>query len=287
MKPLAKLALALLILYAAPSAIAETETINRSPLQKSMQREVTLSPQIDKSATYIEPTLQHLSKLYWKLGVFDLEDNRAIDYYMAINECPIYTNHIRDDFEWPMIREAGKKSLRQKMDTFPTHFKFKIPVTLGDYDEGRGGFHFAENTGFPNLKRLEISATGRQRYVCDLIEDIEDYDENLVLIFDKPLDLTVIEVDDHIAQAYILRKNQEFNEANLTVQKRFDRTAYIVLKAEIKQYLGNIKNYQGNAALVYTDIDFIELYEDKDEKILLSRLTQSKNSINDTPNSSE
>src|SRR5687768_4094387 len=49
---------------------------------------------------YVRGTPQNLSKLYWRLGVFDGDDDAAVDNFMMINECRIFQNNINNDFEW-------------------------------------------------------------------------------------------------------------------------------------------------------------------------------------------
>ena len=244
----------------------------RSPLDIASEREVTIIKD-HYGGEYVNPTLQNLSRLYWRLGVFDLLDDFAIDNYLKINECDIFTSYYKDEFEWIEIRDATRKSIGKQRDTYENKFKFVLPIILGNYDQDRGGFDLIRNTGFPNLKRIEFVDPNRKDEVCYLYPDIPDYERNVLLILDQPLDYTFVEMDDHVAQAFILRKKYEYMQIDEAVRlRRYERQAYIRLRMTIKEYQGSIKGQtlDGNLAILYGRLDGIDIFDDYEQKLLLA-----------------
>lgn len=246
----------------------------RSPLEIASEREVTIV-QDSRGGEYINPTLENLAQLYWKLGVFDINDDVAIDNYLRIRECGIFTDFFNDEFEWFEIREAARKKLKVEASGYPDKYKFVMPVFLGAYDQERGGFDIINNSGFPNLKRIEFISPYISDEVCNTIVNVPDYEKNILLILDKPLDYTFVKMDDHVAQAYILRKKYEAEqqiEENVRV-KRFTRQAYVRLRMTMAEYQGNVKGLNiDRLAVLYGHLDGIDVFDDPEQKLLLTSI---------------
>lgn len=270
--------LSLCVLGAQPATAAD-EPEKKSPLDLATEREVTIVRD-EYGDEYISPTLANLSQLYWKLGVFDLQDDVAIDNYLRINECGIYTAYSKDEFEWVEIRNATRERLGSTLDQIPNKFKFLMPIYLGSYDPDRGGFELVKNSGFPNLKRIEFVSPYLRKEVCNTDVEVPDYEKNILLILNEPLDYTFVEMDDHVAQAFILRKQQEAADIHdeRVRMRRYQREAYIRLRMTIHEYQGNImgRTLDGNLAILYGTLEGIDIFDDKDQKLLLASYTKEE-----------
>ncbi len=221
---------------------------------------------------YVRGTPANLSKVYWRLRVFDLDDDYAVDNYMLINECDLYQRYINDDFEWVKLRDAARGVLRKDRDTFKDTFIFVLPVKLGRYDTERGGFHLVENTNFENVRRMEITGNSLAREICGKSGEIKDYPRNLMLILKEPFSYDFSKVDEHVAQAYIIRKQKEVLDIEYdSRQSRYNRIAYVRLRVKLDEYQGNLRGQDGSTlAILGGKLMGVDLFEDPYGKMLLS-----------------
>ena len=224
---------------------------------------------------YVDGTIQNLSKLYWRLKVFDDGDNEAVDNFMLINECQIYQDYVNNDFEWVEIREAAKQMLRQDSQGFSKKFQFMLPVYLGEYDMERKGFPLINDTAFVNSRRMEITGNSLRDDVCGRQGEVEDYPRNIMLIFKEPLTYGFVQVDEHVAQAYLLRKQEEVEKFALVLrQRRYERIAYVRLRVDFYQYQGNVKGHSlATLAILHGDLQGVDLFEDSHGKRLMSSVS--------------
>lgn len=223
------------------------------------------------SGQYVRISPQTLSQLYWKLQVFDSGDNRAIDNYMLINECQIYQDNVNNDFEWNKVREAAKTSIQKNKADFPTQFEFYVPVHLGRYDVNKKGFYLVDGTGYEKVRRMEVHSYIRANEVCGHDGEIKDYPKAVLFVLQRPLTYVFAEVDEHVAQAYILRKQKEVLDLPPDErQRRYERTAYLRMRVDAQEYQGNIKGKQNILAVLQTELHGIDLFEDANGERLLS-----------------
>jgi hypothetical protein len=223
---------------------------------------------------YIKGTPENLSKLYWRLRVFDLDDDRAVDNFMMINECDLYQRYIHDDFEWAKIREAARSVLHKERDKYSGQFEFILPVRLGRYDTDHNGFYLIDDTEFKSVRRIEIVGNSLSTEICGTTGEIKDYPRNLLLILKKPFSYNFAKVDEHVAQAYIIRKQKEVLGLDYDYRKsRYNRVAYVRMRVNLDQYQGNVKGQDGVIlSILQGDLEGVDLFEDPYGRMLLSTL---------------
>jgi hypothetical protein len=263
-----------------PAAYAQTTSeFPQTPMvtSESIARDVktgdaTVAPDSTKLTGYVRGTPANLSKLYWNLGVFDSGDDRAVDNFMLINECDIYQNNVNNDFEWKKIRESAKKFLNSNREKFSTQFEFVLPVELGTYDEVRKGFPIMDVYAYNNVRRFEIWGNSLDRELCGRIGEVKDYPRNLMLIMEQAFTYNFVPVDEHVAQAFLVRKQKEVLDIDTDVrQQRYKRVAYVRLRVNFHEYLGSIRGRNGSIlAILEGKLDGIDLFEDANSVLLLS-----------------
>lgn len=221
---------------------------------------------------YAEPTLQNISKLYWKKDALSLDNDSAIDNFMLINECDIHSKFYRDDFEWMRIREAGRKMLEENKEGFPHRFKMLIPIDLGRYDVLRGGFPLINKTAFKDLRRIEIGGNSNNYDMCGNDGIIPSYPRNLILILNKPFSYEFVNLDEHIAQAFIIRRKYEkIKKPKELMTKRFDRLAFARVRITFSDYQGETRGSDNfPLAIMFGKLDGIDIFEDAGEKRMLT-----------------
>lgn len=227
---------------------------------------------------YNTSTLENLSKVYWRLGAFDFDDDMAVGNFLKINDCKIFTEYINDDLEWKEIVSVMKKHLEEHKDTFPLNFQFVLELHLGRYDPVLGGFPIVDRTGFKDAKRIEVDSMDTRKDICFDSNPIKDYPKSLVVLLPESFTFDFLKLDEHVAQAYILRKKSEFSQLDEDIRNsRYERDAYLRLRITFSQYHGNLRGEQNNImAILYGKIDGYEIFEDAKQKRLMLSVDMSK-----------
>ena len=223
---------------------------------------------------YETPTVKALSYLFWAVGLYNLEDDEAVDEFMRINECDIYKNFYSDEIEWQAIREATRSFLGENKADFPTRFEFVMPLKLGDYDEKRKAFEIQDEYKIRSLRRFELYATDYKKPPCIKDHDIrKGYPRSIILEFSRPFMLTHVPLEQQDALSYIKRKltilKTNYNDRYQTKDRMYLlRDAYLVIKVKIFTYgkmLGaNLRKVQ--TVQMMGVLEGYEIYEDIGKK---------------------
>ncbi len=273
----------------APLAQAQTEPQTEAPQENfpssSLTRTQTVAPPIsmpednsevtilrdEYAGKYNLSSLQNLSQLYWRLGAFDFDDDVAVSNYIKINDCKIYTEYLNDDMEWKQIIGVMKDHLKKSSTGFPVNFQFVLQLHLGRYDPEAGGFPVVDKTGFTDVKRLQVDSMDHSKQICFDPKPVQDYPRSVTVILSKPFTLDFVKLDEHVAQAYILRKKSEFSKLDdATKLKSYERDAYLRLRITFSQYHGNLRAQNDDTmAILYGNIDGYEIFEDSLQKRLM------------------
>ncbi len=259
---------------------SDTETIESKTNDTSNQnRFSTDEPDVtiieDKYAgQYFTPSVQNLSKLYWNKNTLDLNNDIAVDNFLKINECNLYTDFYNDDFEWTRIRDAARKMLSTSKSSFPDKFKFLLPVELGRYDLEKKGFPLENDTAFIDLRRVEMGGGDNSEDICGSKYTIDFYPRNIVLALSSPFSFDFLPVDEHIAQAFLIRrKYDDFKVDNALRLQGFDRIAYARLRVHLTSYQGQARGKENTMlAVMFGKIEGIDFFEDPYETKLLKSI---------------
>ncbi|MFA5592060.1 MAG: DUF4852 domain-containing protein [Micavibrio sp.] len=250
--------------------------------QTSIVAEQSLPPSQDEvtilrdeyAGKYNLPTLENLSRLYWRLGAFDFDDNVAVANFIKINDCKIYSDYLNDDMEWSKIVGAMKEHIKANAHTYPLNFQFMLRLHLGRYDPVRGGFPLVDKTGFIDANRIEVDSVNRNQDICYDSNLIRDYPRSAVLLLSDSFTFDFLKLDEHVAQAYILRRQSDYKRMEEEQRVReHERTAYLRLRISFSQYHGNIRaSGQGSneaMSILYGTLDGYEVFEDAGQKRLM------------------
>jgi len=221
---------------------------------------------------YINASIQNLSKLYWKKNTLDINNDEAIKNFLIINECSLYEEFYKDDFEWKRIHDAARAMLKENKESFSDKFKILLPVNLGRYDIEKKGFPISESTSFTDLRRIELGS-GYQGEICGIRRDIKYYPRNIVLSLSRPFDFNFIPLDEHIAQAFIIKRKYDNSSVNYLKNsiKDYDRPVFTRLRISLTSYQGQTKGTNNSTlAVMFGKIDGIDIFEDPYEKNLLT-----------------
>ncbi len=247
-------------------AQAVSVPVSSSPEKKKM----SMPDDIDGEMTVVEDNIanqynfaniENLSKLYWRLGAFDYDDEDSIEKYIKINDCKIFNNFSRNDFEWQKIMDSMKPYLKNNAKLFPLTYQFTLGLTLGKYDIKKGGFEIINGTGFSNSRLINVATSDFNKEICNDNSIGMTYPKSVIILLSKPFDLNFISIDEHVAQAYILKKKQFVN-----------REAFLRLRVTFEQYVGNLSGENNTLfSVLKGKVDGYEVFEDSGYRnILLS-----------------
>lgn len=237
--------------------------------------EVTVMQDKFAGSPYVTPSMENLSRLYWRLGIFTTGNKKAIDNYLIINECDIYKNFFSDDFEWNNIRKSTAEMLKEKSPAFTNQFKILVPIDLGRYDMKKGGFDIVSGTAFENSRRIQVTSGVGGYKGCDQQGDLDGYPSQVILILNKPFTFDFVKVDEHVAQAFLLRK--KYNRTPVPRELRnkgFQRLAFARMRVTFARFQGVVQDNRNVAqAVLYGKLDGIDVFEDLNEEMLLTSIS--------------
>lgn len=254
-----------------PQAAAAPRVKQSLPPDAGLDRTEITILRDNYSGKYNNATLENLSKMYWRLGAFDMQDDLAVGNYVKITDCNIYTNFINDDLEWSKIINTVRSELEEARGEFPLNFQFLIELNLGRYDPQRGGFPLMNKTGFTDAKRIEVDSMDARKEICYDQKAILDYPKSIFILLPQPFTLDFIKLDEHVAQAYILRKKSEFSQLPEDIRvRRYERDAFLRLRVTFSQYHGNLEGPNNMLmGILFGKIDGYEIFEDSAQKRLM------------------
>jgi len=147
-----------------------------------------------------------------------------------------------------------------------------VPIDLGRYDQMRKGFPLINKTAFKDLRRVEIGGNSYSESICGNNGVIEHYPRNLILILNKPFTFDFVGLDEHIAQAYIIRQKYEQTLRPRELKnKEYDRLAYARIRITFSEYQGETKGRDNfPLGIMFGKLEGIDIFEDPVEKRLLA-----------------
>lgn len=240
--------------------------------QDAEDRPVTVDEFIQPVQDKYQPiTMKSLSKLYWAIGKFELTNNEAINNYMIINECELYSQYYHDDLEWANLREATRQYLSDNLSRFPTHFEYIVPISLDRYDVEEEVFKLDPESAVINAKRLDIRTVRYQTKSSQTRDNeclgrhqVPGYQEHLILALNQPFTITEIEVPPELADLYLQEAKAMYEELPASLKlSRYERIAYLRMKLRITTYKEDIRDASGGTRpLLLGAMDGYEVYAD-------------------------
>ena len=211
------------------------------------------------AGAYNQSNIENLSKLYWRLGVFDTADTKAIENFIKINDCKVYQDYYNNEIEWRKIVSSMKSFIEKNRQSFPTNIQFTLQLNIGKYDVEKGGFEITNNTNFNKSKIINVKSNVPSKTACIDKSVTETYPQNALIKLKAPLDLSFIHVDEHVAQAFIIKKKNDPA-----------RNAYLRLRVTFDQYDGNLRGEESQLfAVMNGTIDGYEVFEDSELRSVL------------------
>lgn len=231
----------------------------------------------EKEETVYHPaTFSNFSKTYWRFSKFDLEDDYAVDEFMRINECDIYTEFYHNEFEWNGIRDATRNFLSENEKKFPAHYQFMKEISLDGYDFEKQGFMLLAQHGLRGVKRFEIPSDKLNEDVCGRTNRIDGYPRVAELELSRPLTFDFLPLDQDTASELIDDKMQGFEdlEQYRRNQSVYEENRIVYLNAKVKVFAlkpgEDARSQHGySSARLLGILEGIEVFADREKQNLL------------------
>ncbi len=248
---------------AAPAIAAETKPLNKEHVNYKLDE-----------SKFVDPSYENLARLYWNLGILDINDNDLIDNYLAITDCEIYQTYKTNDLEWREIRDLARASIRRNYKSWPTSFRVIIPLYLRDYHEDEEYFDVDTKLSVVNAARRIETLFYKKPVTCRKSGEINGYPRNLVLFLNRPFSLPEVPVERELARLFL-------DEVNVTNKKENDnavkglkdakglRMTYLEIFFKVHSFKEVINTQAGLQAVVFTQIDHIRVFADIDKEKML------------------
>ena len=149
---------------------------------------------------YVEPNWSNLARIYWALGMMDIDNAAHIDNFLLLTECEMYTTYKKNEMEWEDIREASKKSLIREAMKTPTIISVFIPLQLGQYNVEGEFFELKKaESGVDEARVIKTEYNRRNQGTCGKVGNIEGYPPNLILVLNRPFSLPRVPMERELA----------------------------------------------------------------------------------------
>lgn len=231
-----------------------------------------------KRFEYHDPNMKNISKLYWTMGRMDINNNEHIDNFIRINECDIFRDYFKNEFEWQDVREATRVFLQRYAREFPLRFKFIQPLRLGEYNIEEESFDVLEDYRIDGTRRFELVSSDRHDDICGLDHSIPGYPRELVIEFSRPFEMRSLPLARQKAEQYIEQKLKPFKNIRehlhtLSNVHHF-RDAYLLLKVKVFSDNGLVRSpTYGFVPGFLGVLEKIEVYADEELTDLLHERT--------------
>ncbi len=223
---------------------------------------------------FVAPSYENLARLYWNLGVLDINDNQMIDNFLAITDCELFMNYQNKDLEWRDIRELARASIRKNYKSWPTSFKVMIPLYLRDYHADKEYFDVDMKLSVVNSARRIETFFYKSSTTCGKTGEINGYPRNLILFLNRPFSLAEVPAEKELARLFLDEISTTKKKENDLAVKGFKdakgiRMAYLEIFFKVHSFKEVDDTQIGLQAVVFTQIDHIRVYADIDKEKLL------------------
>ncbi len=196
------------------------------------------------------------------MNTYNWDDPAVIDSYLRVVECPLFKDFAKDEFEWQKVRVATKQHLLQNKSSFSNHFEFVRSLHLEAYDFNLGGFKVRNEDILLPTTRMLVSANSAGSVSDCALDNLGvitlHFPLNMVLSFERPLELSFVPVSQEIAEKYLkmLQENKR--------SRQKERLAYLRLRFKAQQAQPILKDGSDSFAHVYGDLLAVDVFADKE-----------------------
>ena len=133
------------------------------------------------------------------------------------------------------------------------------------------GFPLINDTAYEALRRIEVGGNYVDE-VCGYKGLTKNYPANIMLVLKRPFTFDFVSLDEHIAQAFILRRKYQKPKRPKELEgEYFNRLAFMRIRFEVESYQGKtVTPDRETLAVMVGKIHGVEIFEDAEQTRLLT-----------------
>jgi len=191
---------------------------------------------------YLPINYNAMANMEWKFNTLNVGNYSAIEDYIAITNCPLYSRYYTNDFLWQRIKEGVKRQLGYYAPQFTDRYEIISAIDLGRYDFQKAAFILPEDSQLRNVAYFTLGRINSLGTVCD--RDIKEFPVIFSAVMNTPINLDNVPVTTEIAKSIIEKNNNSSNPNK--------RMAVMRLRLKILDILPDEKS----SAALYTETKF-------------------------------
>lgn len=215
--------------------------------------------------------INNLSKLYWKMGVMDINDHRHVDSYMLIHECDIYREYHHNEFEWGTVREQAQLSIKNNAQDFANRFKFVQSLKFGEYNFKTQRFEIQDQYKMLGIRQLEAAARTADLGACGRFHKkvFKYYPLKFVIYLNQPYSMVDVPVSPERAKVFVEEKQIIFNRMKEKYKTKASmlglREVFVMYKVKVNSFRESVyvQNF-GDLHYMNGILEGIEIFKDQD-----------------------
>lgn len=179
-----------------------------------------------KNIEYVQPTIENMSKILFRLGILSAEDTAAVDEFARIQHCGLFKEYGMNEVAWSRIRDAQARTIDLEKSAYPQAIEISSGLMVEAYDLDKGVFPIVDASVMRDVGSVSVYdlAIG-QIYPCDNVNFAfvpRMHPLQLSLRVAKPINLLVIPATPDVAERYAtLTKGQKTDQRTLSLVMRF------------------------------------------------------------------
>ncbi len=148
--------------------------------------------------TFYPPDLKNFSRAYVKLAGVDMNNERLVDEFAAINYCKAFKENFQNEFTWRYARKAIRKIIERDLETYGEYFLIDGRIKIGRYDFTQSAFLLDEANAFKNVGLFMLKLTSEDGCIVD--KGFNYIPTDYVVRLDNPVFLERIPIQEKIAR---------------------------------------------------------------------------------------
>lgn len=219
------------------------------------------------SEKYVDASVKDLTQFTAYYNSIDLNDPDVFREYLKVNECKAYNEIKNNQFELQKIKEAFQQRIAGKKRE-DTELFFRIPMVLQVT-----GYNF-DTQSLSILAASQLNKINMLELIPNKIEICEK-ETNLTLVsipafynvkLNLPISLLRVPLQRDVAEGISSRLERDFSHPEYMLVFSYIFVSIEAIQPETKKVL------KYTAATLRGQVDAIDIYSDRDRKVLLKRL---------------
>lgn len=218
-------------------------------------------------ALYSDSRYSDLTKLYWKMGLLDVDKDSDVYAYLLLTQCNRIKGVAHNDFKVRELTKAAREYLSKNKGRFNSKLFFMQAKKLANYNFASNAYNIERDFSYDNIRRLRITNNIFQyKDFCLEFPDVNEYvgraPYNIVLSLPTSFSFSEVPMSPELSKTYLDYLKEEGRQK--IVYTKF----YASLNFH-KNTVFDMNTSGGYLADFSGSIDYVEVFADREMRRLL------------------